>query len=670
MSAPAAPPVRPLHRNDPRRLGRYRLVGRLGSGGMGVVYLGEDPDGGPVAVKLVHAVLSHDPEFRQRFRSEVQRARQVPSFCTAEVLDADLEHQPPYLVVEYVPGPSLGQVVEEGPLTAANLHSVAVGVATALAGIHGAGVIHRDLKPENVLLAPGSPKVIDFGIARAFEATSQLTRTDQMVGTVAYMAPERFSSEPGVPLTAAADVFAWGCVVAYAGTGRTPFRADSPPATAARILTQPPHLDGLAEPLRSLVELSLAKDPADRPTARELLDMLLGEAPIRRPAALAGHGGRRTAALAGPRANPGPPRAPSRLPGPPNRPPGYPGSATLQAPVRVAGRPPAYGRRPRGGRLLAALAVLLVLAGIATVAGVLHLDTLARNALVSDSGRGTSATDGRGGSSGPGSDGSGSDGSGSNRGPGSNGSGSNGSGSNGSGSNRGSGSSGSGADGGGSGSNGADGPGAGQGADGTGADGGSAGGDGGGPGAAPVEPSGEPDLQDSLDSPGQWRDTALRADGAGCTVRGVLRATLPGPGTLQCPGPQEEFPGELGVEVTVTLLNAGGCAAVWYHWDPEAGGQVLRVCQRQLSVAADAPGDRRVFGTVPLPRPIPLGTATVIHLVVRDGRAELFRDAEFAGAVPLPADGPDQGQVLLGISVAGTAARPAVTFADVAIRAL
>ncbi|RZU48628.1 serine/threonine protein kinase [Krasilnikovia cinnamomea] len=630
MSAPAAPPVQALHRNDPRRLGRYRLVGRLGSGGMGVVYLGEDPDGGPVAVKLVHAVLSHDPEFRQRFRSEVQRARQVPSFCTAEVLDADLEHQPPYLVVEYVPGPSLGQVVEErGPLTAANLHSVAVGVATALAGIHGAGVIHRDLKPENVLLAPGSPKVIDFGIARAFEATSQLTRTDQMVGTVAYMAPERFSSEPGVPLTAAADVFAWGCVVGYAGTGRTPFRADSPPATAARILTQPPHLDGLAEPLRSLVELSLAKDPAERPTARELLDMLLGEAPVRRPAG--------PATRTGPR----PPQAPARLAGPP---PAYPGRATSAAPVRPPGGPVAYARRPRGGRLLAALAMLLVLAGLGTVAAVLRLDSLARDALISDSGRGGDPDGSGGGSNGSGAD-DGADGSGADDGA-----------------------DGSGAE--------ADGGADGSGADADGgsadADGGSAGGDGGGPGAAPVEPSGEPDLQDSLDSPAQWRETARRADGAGCTVRGVLRATLPGPGTLQCPGPAEQFPGDLAVEVSVTLLNAGGCAAVWYHWDSEAGGQVLRVCQRELSVAADAPGDQQVFGTVPLPRPIPLGADTRIHLVVREGRAELFLAGEFAGALPLPADSPQDGQVVLGASVAAPAARAAtsVTFADVAIQSL
>jgi hypothetical protein len=251
---------------------------------MGTVFLGRDPSGRLVAIKVIRAEYAAEDEFRARFRSEVTRARQVPPFCTAEVLDADPEHRTPYLVVEYVDGPNLAQVVgERGPLAAGSLHSVAIGVATALAAIHGAGVIHRDLKPANVLFSLGTPKVIDFGIARALEVTSQHTKTDQMVGTVAYMAPERFDGNSRT-LTPAADVFAWGAVVAYAASGRTPFAADSAAATAARILTQPPTLTGLTGHLRDLVALTLAKEPAERPTAHELLDMLLAAGPSELPA--------------------------------------------------------------------------------------------------------------------------------------------------------------------------------------------------------------------------------------------------------------------------------------------------------------------------------------------------------------------------------------------------
>jgi eukaryotic-like serine/threonine-protein kinase len=265
-----------LRPGDGTRIGGYDLVGRLGEGGMGTVYLARDRTGRRVAIKTVRSDYADDGEFRGRFRSEVNRARQVPPFCTAEVLDADPDHDPPYLVVEYVDGPSLATTVrDDGPLSGAALHGVAVGIATALTAIHGAEVIHRDLKPANVLVAPGGIKVIDFGIARAFEATSLHTRTDQMVGTVAYMAPERFDPAPGRPVTPAADVFAWGAVVTYAATGRTPFGADSAPATAMRILTQEPDLSGLPASLRDPVHRSLAKNPEDRPTARELLDMLV-----------------------------------------------------------------------------------------------------------------------------------------------------------------------------------------------------------------------------------------------------------------------------------------------------------------------------------------------------------------------------------------------------------
>ncbi|KHD78274.1 hypothetical protein MB27_05365 [Actinoplanes utahensis] len=266
----------PIGAGDPTHLGAYRVIGRLGTGGMGTVYLAQSGQGRLVAVKVVRPALASDEAFRRRFRTEVQRARQVPPFCTAEVLDADPNHEPPYLVIEYVDGPSLADVVRHrGPLTSANLHGVAIGVATALTAIHAAGVIHRDLKPANVLLPPGTPKVIDFGIAQAMHASTRHTLADQMVGTVAYMAPERFGNGPDKSLTVAADIFAWGAVVAYAGTGRSPFDGETPLATATRIMTEPPDLTGINGPLRELVEAALRKRPGDRPTARELLDHLL-----------------------------------------------------------------------------------------------------------------------------------------------------------------------------------------------------------------------------------------------------------------------------------------------------------------------------------------------------------------------------------------------------------
>ncbi|GIH09531.1 hypothetical protein Rhe02_75980 [Rhizocola hellebori] len=243
---------------------------------MGSVYLGRRDETGPlVAVKMIRKDLSTDPDFRRRFRSEVARAQQVPAFCTAEVLDADPDHEPPYLVVEFVNGPSLARVVQnQGPLSPANLHGLALGVATALTAIHGAGIVHRDLKPANVLLAPGAPKVIDFGIARAAEATGSDTAPHQLIGTIPYMAPERLDQQGTRTVSPAADIFAWGAVVAYAGTGRVPFGGGSAEA-AARILTQPPDLTGLTGTLRDLVELALSKDPKDRPAARELLDRLV-----------------------------------------------------------------------------------------------------------------------------------------------------------------------------------------------------------------------------------------------------------------------------------------------------------------------------------------------------------------------------------------------------------
>ncbi|MBL7261603.1 serine/threonine protein kinase [Actinoplanes sp. LDG1-01] len=243
---------------------------------MGVVYEARARDGRRVAVKVIHAQLAGNDGFRARFRSEVARARQVPPFCTAEVLDADPDAAQPYLVVEFVDGPSLAEEIQRrGPLSPANLHGLAIGVATALAAIHEAGVIHRDLKPQNVLLAPGSPKVIDFGIARALEPTTQHTRTGEIVGSINYMAPERFGAIADA-VTPATDVFAWGCVVAYAAQGHPPFDADSAVGVFGRIMGGTPTLDGLTGPLRNLVEQALSASPQLRPTARDLIQTLIG----------------------------------------------------------------------------------------------------------------------------------------------------------------------------------------------------------------------------------------------------------------------------------------------------------------------------------------------------------------------------------------------------------
>jgi serine/threonine protein kinase len=351
----------PLRPGDPAALGRYELVGRLGEGGMGTVFLARGPEGRPVAIKMVRPEFAHETEFRGRFRSEVNRAKQVPPFSTAEVLDADPDHEPPYLVVEYVDGPSLAaEIKAKGPLSEAAVHGVAVGIATALTAIHGAGVIHRDLKPGNVLFARGGIKVIDFGIARAFEATSQHTRTDQMVGTVAYMAPERFDPADGRPVTAAADIFAWGAVVAFAATGRTPFAAESAPATAMRILTQEPDLSRVPFSLRGAVERALAKEPGDRPTARELLDLLLAGATPPLPPALAGPTVP-TPALPGPPLPAAPLTAPAR-PGPIQ-----PGTDHVPDDAPVFEAEPARPRRRRRTLAVAATAVAVVLAASAGV---------------------------------------------------------------------------------------------------------------------------------------------------------------------------------------------------------------------------------------------------------------------------------------------------------------
>ncbi|GLY79112.1 MDR family MFS transporter [Actinoallomurus iriomotensis] len=264
----------PLRPGDPQRLGEYELTGRLGEGGQGVVFLGRAPDGAQVAVKLLRVGQGGDEAARRRFVRELATAERVAGFCTARVLDADAEGDTPYIVSEYVDGPSLQDLVrDQGPRTGDDLMRLAIATATALAAIHEAKIVHRDFKPPNVLMSPDGPRVIDFGIARALDAPGTLT--SQVVGTPAYMAPEQVA---GAPLGPAADMFAWGTTILFAATGRSAFGSDSIPAVLHRVLHVDADVSMLPQPLAALVNACLNKDPARRPAATDVLLSLLGRA--------------------------------------------------------------------------------------------------------------------------------------------------------------------------------------------------------------------------------------------------------------------------------------------------------------------------------------------------------------------------------------------------------
>ena len=333
-------PSKPLEPGDPPRLGRFEILGRLGEGGQGVVYLGRGTNPGEerVAVKVLRSTA--DVTVLERLARELDAIHQVQPFVTAGVIEASAEGDRRYVVSEFIDGPSLQERVDaRGPLPEGDLRRLAVGTATALTAIHGAGVVHRDFKPANVLLGPDGPRVVDFGIARLTDAA---TITSGLIGTPSYVAPEQLS---GARPTSAVDIFAWAVTMMYAATGRLAFGADSVPAVMHRIMYEEPDLTGVPPSLRAVILECLDKNPARRPSARDLLLRLVDPSAQRAPAAPAAPAG--SVPLTGslpPLAQPTSPR-----PGPP--------------PQTDPGRMPA---RPRRGPVLAgaggaaALAVLIL----------------------------------------------------------------------------------------------------------------------------------------------------------------------------------------------------------------------------------------------------------------------------------------------------------------------
>ncbi|WBP84685.1 outer membrane protein assembly factor BamB family protein [Kitasatospora cathayae] len=271
-------PIQPLAGDDPAEVGPYRLLGVLGAGGMGRVYLARSAGGRTVAVKLVRPELADGEEFRVRFAREVAAARRVDGAHTAAVVDADPDAAQPWLATAYVPGPSLSQAVRRyGPLPEASVRTLGDALARALAAVHRAGLVHRDLKPSNVLLAADGPRVVDFGIARAVDG-DRLTRTGVAIGTPGFMSPEQANGQVVGP---ASDVFSLGSVLVFATTGRGPFDSDSGPAVQLyKVVHERPDLADVPDGLRPLVEHCLAKEPERRPALVELQERLSAGAAV------------------------------------------------------------------------------------------------------------------------------------------------------------------------------------------------------------------------------------------------------------------------------------------------------------------------------------------------------------------------------------------------------
>ncbi|MGW1625132.1 serine/threonine-protein kinase [Streptomyces sp. NPDC002172] len=271
--------MQPLAGDEPTAVGPYRLLGRLGSGGMGRVYLGRSAGGRSVAVKIVHPHFALDEEFRARFRREVQAARRVGGAWTASVLDADPDAPVPWVATAYAAGPSLtAAVTDGGPLPAHTVRALGAGLAEALAAVHELGLVHRDVKPSNVLLTLDGPLLIDFGIARATDGTASLTSSGVSIGSPGYMSPEQIL---GKGATGAADVFSLGAVLAYAANGAPPFPGDSSAALLYKVVHEEPELGSLGGELREVAEACLAKEPGRRPGPAEVARRLAPEGAAR-----------------------------------------------------------------------------------------------------------------------------------------------------------------------------------------------------------------------------------------------------------------------------------------------------------------------------------------------------------------------------------------------------
>ncbi|MFC7647325.1 serine/threonine-protein kinase [Streptosporangium lutulentum] len=258
------PDIDPVRAGDPERVNEYEVTGRLGED----VYLADAPSGDRVVVRLLPADVDLD-----RFREAMEPLREIPAFCTAQVLDSGVDGDRPYIVSEYIDGPTLEETVASGGvLEAAALHRLAVGTMTALVALHQAGTVHGDLRPGSVLLGPDGPRVIDLGMARALEATA--STATRRVDVPAYTSPEKLRGASPEP---AGDLFSWGATMAFAASGRSPFDAGSMSGTVNRIVNAEPDLDALPEDLRGLISVCLAKDPARRPSASDALLRLVGE---------------------------------------------------------------------------------------------------------------------------------------------------------------------------------------------------------------------------------------------------------------------------------------------------------------------------------------------------------------------------------------------------------